>query len=112
MSTATRTFTDARTWVRIGTGLLLDAVAGLDEAAFKAPSALPDWTRKHLVAHVAANADPLCNLVHRAATGEPDVRLRRGARRRHGEGPRPPRHRTAVDARPELREGHAEGPGP
>ncbi|MFF9494413.1 maleylpyruvate isomerase N-terminal domain-containing protein [Streptomyces flaveolus] len=71
MSTATRTFTDARAWARIGTELLLDAVADLDEAAFQAPSALPDWTRKHLVAHVAANADALCNLVHWAATGEP-----------------------------------------
>ncbi|MYS43413.1 maleylpyruvate isomerase family mycothiol-dependent enzyme [Streptomyces sp. SID5998] len=70
MSTATRTFTDARAWARTGTELLLDAVAGLDEAAFTAPSALPDWTRKHLVAHVAANADALGNLVHWAATGE------------------------------------------
>ncbi|MYX42378.1 maleylpyruvate isomerase family mycothiol-dependent enzyme [Streptomyces sp. SID89] len=70
MSTAARTFTDARAWARTGTELLLDAVAGLDEAAFTAPSALPDWTRKHLVAHVAANADALGNLVHWAATGE------------------------------------------
>ncbi|MBY8865826.1 MULTISPECIES: maleylpyruvate isomerase N-terminal domain-containing protein [Streptomyces] len=70
MSTATRTFTDARAWARTGTELMLDAVAGLDEAAFTAPSALPDWTRKHLVAHVAANADALGNLVHWAATGE------------------------------------------
>ncbi|MFE2507769.1 maleylpyruvate isomerase N-terminal domain-containing protein [Streptomyces naganishii] len=70
MSTATRTLTDARAWARTGTELLLDAVAGLDEAGFSAPSALPDWTRKHLVAHVAANADALGNLVHWAATGE------------------------------------------
>ncbi|MEU9157104.1 maleylpyruvate isomerase N-terminal domain-containing protein [Streptomyces sp. NPDC048417] len=66
----TRTFADARGWVRTGTALLLDAAAGLDEAGFSAPSVLPDWTRKHLVAHVAANADALCNLVHWAATGE------------------------------------------
>lgn len=32
---------------------------------------MPGWTRKHLVAHVAANADALGNLVHWAATGEP-----------------------------------------
>ncbi|GED84246.1 hypothetical protein TNCT6_13310 [Streptomyces sp. 6-11-2] len=49
---------------------MLDAVAGLDEAGFSAPSVLPEWTRGHLVAHVAANADALCNLVHWAATGE------------------------------------------
>ncbi|MFD8541797.1 maleylpyruvate isomerase family mycothiol-dependent enzyme [Streptomyces rubrogriseus] len=61
---------DARAWVRTGTELLFDAVAGLDEDAFSAPSVLPDWTCKHLVAHVAANADALGNLVHWAATGE------------------------------------------
>ncbi|MGW4107598.1 maleylpyruvate isomerase N-terminal domain-containing protein [Streptomyces sp. NPDC004976] len=70
MTEATRTFADARAWARTGTELMLDAVAGLDEAAFSAPSLLPDWTRKHLVAHVAANADALVNLVHWAATGE------------------------------------------
>ncbi|MER5990931.1 MULTISPECIES: maleylpyruvate isomerase N-terminal domain-containing protein [Streptomyces] len=68
--TGTRTFADARAWARTGTELMLDAVAGLDEAAFSAPSVLPEWTRKHLVAHVAANADALGNLVHWAATGE------------------------------------------
>ncbi|MER5597001.1 maleylpyruvate isomerase N-terminal domain-containing protein [Streptomyces sp. NPDC002265] len=49
---------------------MLDAVAGLDEDGFSAPSLLPGWTRKHLAAHVAANADALGNLVHWAATGE------------------------------------------
>ncbi|MFE5393395.1 maleylpyruvate isomerase family mycothiol-dependent enzyme [Streptomyces sp. NPDC056568] len=70
MTGAPRTLSDARAWVRTGTELLLDAVAALDEDAFKAPSTLPDWTRKHLVAHVAANADALGHLVHWAATGE------------------------------------------
>ncbi|MFF7335601.1 maleylpyruvate isomerase N-terminal domain-containing protein [Streptomyces sp. NPDC008150] len=70
MTDGTRTFTDARAWARTGTELLLDAVADLDEAAFAAPCALPEWTRKHLAAHVAANADALGNLVHWAATGE------------------------------------------
>ncbi|MFJ3143672.1 maleylpyruvate isomerase N-terminal domain-containing protein [Streptomyces halstedii] len=70
MTGAPRTLNHARAWARTGTELLLDAVAGLDEFAFSAPSVLPDWTRKHLVAHVAANADALGNLVHWAATGE------------------------------------------
>lgn len=62
-----RTFDDARRWARLGTELFLgSADAGLGE-----PSALPGWTRAHLVAHVAANADALGNLVHWAATGEP-----------------------------------------
>ncbi|WP_330237541.1 maleylpyruvate isomerase family mycothiol-dependent enzyme [Streptomyces sp. NBC_00525] len=70
MSATTRTLAEARAWARTGTELMLDAVAGLDEAAFAAPGLLPDWTRKHIVAHTAANADALGNLVHWAATGE------------------------------------------
>ncbi|MFD4971907.1 maleylpyruvate isomerase N-terminal domain-containing protein [Streptomyces sp. NPDC058424] len=70
MTEVTRTFAGARAWARTGTELMLDAVAGLDGAGFSAPSVLPEWTRGHLVAHVAANADALCNLVHWAATGE------------------------------------------
>jgi uncharacterized protein (TIGR03083 family) len=62
--------TDARRWTRDGTTLFL-AAADLDEAALGAPSALPGWTRRHLLAHVAANAEALGNLVHWAATGEP-----------------------------------------
>src|SRR6478735_9446159 len=66
-----RTFDDARRWADEGTKLLLDAATGLDEAAYDEPTALPGWTRRHLVAHVAANADALVNLVHWAATGRP-----------------------------------------
>jgi maleylpyruvate isomerase len=62
--------TDARRWTRDGTTLFL-AEADLDEAALGAPSALPGWTRRHLLAHIAANAGALGNLVHWAATGEP-----------------------------------------
>ncbi|TGZ13649.1 hypothetical protein DV517_51320 [Streptomyces sp. S816] len=70
MSAAAGSLADARGWARTGTRLFLAAVADLDEAALSADSALPGWTRKHLAAHVAANADALCNLVHWAATGE------------------------------------------
>ncbi|MEU6320707.1 maleylpyruvate isomerase family mycothiol-dependent enzyme [Streptomyces sp. NPDC047009] len=70
MTDGTRTFADAREWGRTGTELVLKAVAELDEVGFMADSALPGWTRKHLAAHVASNADALCNLVHWAATGE------------------------------------------
>ncbi|WP_456293741.1 maleylpyruvate isomerase N-terminal domain-containing protein [Streptomyces tendae] len=69
MSVGPRTSTDARAWARTGTELLLDAVAGLDEAAFAAPSALPDWTRGHLAAHVAANVGPGCHFVHYGLRG-------------------------------------------
>lgn len=65
-----RELADARRWMQQGTALLLSqadlAVGGLNQ-----PSALPGWTRGHLLAHVAPNADALGNLVHWAATGEP-----------------------------------------
>lgn len=59
---------DSLTWMRAGTPFFLDA-ARLDEAAMSEPSLLPGWTRKHLVAHVAANAAALRNLVTWASTG-------------------------------------------
>jgi len=65
-----RSFSDALRWMREGTELFLAAAGGLTEPAYDTASLLPGWTRRHLVAHVAANADALGNLVHWAATGE------------------------------------------
>ena len=65
-----RTLSDARRWVQHGTKLFAEAIEGLDEQGYAAPSLLPGWSRKHLVAHVAANATAVGNLVHWAATGE------------------------------------------
>lgn len=65
-----RTREDARRWVREGTKLVSDALTDLDEEAFSAPTSLPGWTRRHVVAHLAANAEAIGNLVHWAATGE------------------------------------------
>lgn len=67
---STRTYDDARRWMAEGTQVLLESVAGLDEEGFAEATLLPGWTRKHLVAHVAANADAIGNLVHWAATGD------------------------------------------
>ncbi|NYJ73628.1 maleylpyruvate isomerase family mycothiol-dependent enzyme [Allobranchiibius huperziae] len=64
------TFADSRRWMTDGTTLLADEVAGLTEQEYDAPTLLPGWTRRHLVAHVAANADALGHLVHWAATGD------------------------------------------
>ncbi|GAA4719650.1 maleylpyruvate isomerase family mycothiol-dependent enzyme [Phytohabitans rumicis] len=58
-------------WVAEGTALCRTAAAGLDEASYGAPSRLPGWTRKHVVAHLAGNAEAIGNLVHWARTGEP-----------------------------------------
>jgi maleylpyruvate isomerase len=38
---------------------LVRAVDGLEDAAWAEPSALPDWTRAHVVAHLALNAEGL-----------------------------------------------------
>jgi len=65
----TRILADARRWQREGTALLLASVAQLDENDLDAPSALPGWPRRLVIAHVAANADALLNLVRWAATG-------------------------------------------
>ncbi|MEU5991514.1 maleylpyruvate isomerase N-terminal domain-containing protein [Spirillospora sp. NPDC047418] len=65
-----RSFTDVLRWTQDGTTLFLGAVDRLTEPEYDAPSLLPGWTRKHLIAHVAANAEALGNLVRWAATGE------------------------------------------
>ncbi len=52
------------------TDRLLATVDGLDDAALRAPSRLPGWTRAHVLTHVARNADGLVNLTTWARTGE------------------------------------------
>ncbi|WP_280509956.1 maleylpyruvate isomerase N-terminal domain-containing protein, partial [Nocardia farcinica] len=84
----TRTFTDARRWMTAGTTLFADAVAGLTDADFDTPTHLPGWNRRHLVAHVAANADALRNLVRWAATGTPTPMYASPEERGGGGGPR------------------------
>lgn len=59
-----------RTWMEEGTALFAKALESLDDEALAAPGSLPGWTGRHLVAHVAANAEALGNLVHWARTGE------------------------------------------
>ena len=57
-------------WMHDGTRRLLGDVAGLSDEAFDGPTALPGWSRRFLIAHLAANADALRNLVFWARTGE------------------------------------------
>ena len=66
-----RTLADSLVWVATGTALVSGQLATLSEQDYSAPSALPGWSRKHLVAHLAGNAEAIGNLVHWAATGEP-----------------------------------------
>ena len=52
-----------------GTELLARAIDALPDDALRQPSALPDWTRAHVVAHVARNAEALIRLATWARTG-------------------------------------------
>ncbi|WP_405512991.1 maleylpyruvate isomerase family mycothiol-dependent enzyme [Streptomyces canus] len=52
-----------------GTAAFEAAVHRLTDPAFTKPSYLPDWSRAHVVAHVARNADALVNLLTWARTG-------------------------------------------
>ncbi|MDN3295335.1 maleylpyruvate isomerase family mycothiol-dependent enzyme [Streptomyces ficellus] len=49
--------------VREATDRLLTATATLDNAAVAEPSRLPGWTRGHVLAHLARNADALVNVL-------------------------------------------------
>jgi maleylpyruvate isomerase len=52
-----------------GTELFTRAVGALPDDALRAPSALPGWSRAHVVAHVARNAEALTRLATWARTG-------------------------------------------
>ncbi|GHB30133.1 maleylpyruvate isomerase [Streptomyces viridiviolaceus] len=49
--------------VRDATDRLLTAVGKLDNASVTQPSRLPGWTRGHVLAHLARNADALVNVL-------------------------------------------------
>ncbi|MCX4991703.1 MULTISPECIES: maleylpyruvate isomerase family mycothiol-dependent enzyme [unclassified Streptomyces] len=49
--------------VRDATERLLTAVAKLDNASVAEPSRLPGWSRGHVLAHLARNADALVNVL-------------------------------------------------
>ena len=57
---------------RAGTAFFLDTVARISDAELDAASELPDWTRRHVIAHVARNAEGVCRLLSWARTGEPN----------------------------------------
>lgn len=55
--------------VTAATERLVATAATLDDQALRAPSLCPGWTRAHVLAHVARNADALTNLLTWARTG-------------------------------------------
>lgn len=60
---------EQRTICRDGTQLFAKHLAELKDRELDEPSLLSDWTRKHLVAHIASNAAALCRLLDWARTG-------------------------------------------
>ncbi|WP_433291108.1 maleylpyruvate isomerase family mycothiol-dependent enzyme [Pseudonocardia sp. CA-142604] len=56
-------------WMGAGTELLVRAVDALPDDALRAPSALPGWSRAHVIAHLARNAEALTRLATWARTG-------------------------------------------
>jgi maleylpyruvate isomerase len=56
--------------MRAGTELFVRHASALDADTVRAPSLLPGWTRAHVMAHVARNAEALRRLADWARTGE------------------------------------------
>jgi maleylpyruvate isomerase len=57
--------------LRSATDDLVRAIAGLPDAAVRAPSPLPGWTRGHVLTHLARNAEGGARLLGWARTGVP-----------------------------------------
>ncbi|MEU4576286.1 maleylpyruvate isomerase family mycothiol-dependent enzyme [Nonomuraea sp. NPDC023979] len=70
MTAAYRSRADALRWMAQGGAILGRALAALPDDRLDGPSRLPGWSGRHLLAHLAANADALVNLAHWARTGE------------------------------------------
>ena len=64
-----RTLDKSLAWAADGAAHLRGMMMRMGDDAFAAPSALPDWTRAHVLTHVARNADGLVNLIDWARTG-------------------------------------------
>ncbi|WBO61708.1 maleylpyruvate isomerase family mycothiol-dependent enzyme [Streptomyces camelliae] len=59
-------------WMREGTAVLTRVADGLTDDDLSAASALPGWTRAHVIGHVARNAEALTRLATWARTGVPN----------------------------------------
>lgn len=60
---------EARQWVEVGTRRLLSDLDGLSDTDLDQATTLSGWTRRHLLAHVASNAQAIERLLLWAATG-------------------------------------------
>jgi len=71
-----------RKQVQDATQRLLGDTIGISDADWNGPSRLPGWSRAHVAAHLAANADALSALMEATADGDtvtlyPDADSRR-----------------------------------
>jgi maleylpyruvate isomerase len=60
---------DVRPEVKTAVQRINDTVAGVDEDAVRAPSALPGWSRGHVITHVANFSEAMTRQVHEALQG-------------------------------------------
>jgi maleylpyruvate isomerase len=67
----TPTLEKSLAWAADGAAHLRGMMMRMGDDAFAAPSLLPDWTRAHVLSHVARNADAMVNLLNWARTGTP-----------------------------------------
>jgi maleylpyruvate isomerase len=87
----TRSLAHTLAWAGDGAAHLRGLMTRMGEDAFAAPSALPGWSRAHVLTHVARNADAMINLLTWARTGvrtpayasreRRDAEIEEGARR-------------------------------
>ncbi len=61
---------EAWEWMLSGSQMFRGQVSTFSSEAIAAPSGLPGWSRAHVIAHVAANAEALRRLTHWASSGE------------------------------------------
>ena len=68
-----RKLADTLAWGADGAAHLRGLMMRMGDDAFAAPSALPGWSRAHVLTHVARNADAMINLLTWARTGVPHL---------------------------------------
>lgn len=66
-----RSLQQSLAWAGDGAAHLRGLIARLGDDAFAAPSALPGWSRAHVLSHIARHADAMINLLTWARTGVP-----------------------------------------
>jgi maleylpyruvate isomerase len=93
---------DRLEWMHEGEVFFLDRLSTLSDDALREPSALPGWSRAHVVSHFSRNARALINLLDWARTGVatpmyPSMEAR-------AEGIEDGSHQTAGELRAEARE--------